>query len=250
MARQLRFGLTPGSLPRLLYVLWDLILQIIPSSLNKEDELVWLLDKSGTFTTKSGYANSRLELHPPGLDDFPWKKCIWNINTAPKLRHFLWRAKSGALPVGSLLQSRGMQADPRCKRCGALETPLHLLLSCPFAVQVWQETPALFKPTADSISSLSELLLSNTKMINLPPTGLASTPLYPWLYWHLWKSRNLFIFEDKAWTASEVALKAIHDARVWEKASRASHYVKIKLLIFFSPFFFSFLVVRNSSRDS
>ncbi|RID40617.1 hypothetical protein BRARA_J00649 [Brassica rapa] len=64
-----------------------------------------------------------------------------------------------------------MQVDPHCKRWGLLETALHLLLACPFAAQVWQEIPALFKPSVDSISSLSELLTSNTKMINFPPTG-------------------------------------------------------------------------------
>ncbi|KAL0813181.1 hypothetical protein Bca101_069624 [Brassica carinata] len=199
----------------------DLILQIIPSSFQMKDELVWLYDKTGTYTSKSGYANARLETHGPPTNEFLWKKCIWNVNTAPKLQHFLWRAKSGALPVGSMLQSRGMQMNPRCKRCGTLETPLHLLLTCPFAVQVWQEIPALFKPHVDSISSISELLTSNTKMVNLPPTGLASTPLYPWVYWHLWKNRNLFIFENKVWSALEVALKVLHDARAWEEATRS-----------------------------
>lgn len=176
----------------------ELILQIIPSSLNKPDELMWLHDKNGNYSSKSGYATSRLDTRPPNPDEFPWKKCIWNLNSSPKIQTFLWKAMSGALPVGYQLQIRGLQADPRCKRCGVLETPLHLFLKCPFAMQVWQEIPALYKPSPESISTLSELLMSNSKMVNLPPTGLALTPIYPWLYCHLWKNRNSLIFEDRS----------------------------------------------------
>lgn len=197
----------------------ELILQIIPSSFNKADEHVWLHDKTGTYSAKSGYATSRLEAQPQNQDTFPWKKCIWNLNSSPKVQTFLWKAMSGALPVGYQLQIRGLQADPRSKRCGVLETPLHLFLNCPFAAQVWQEIPALFKPSPETTSSLSELLLSNTRMVNLPPTGLASTPIYPWLYWHLWKNRNSVIFEDRAWSAPELAVKILQDARSWEEAN-------------------------------
>ncbi|XP_056863940.1 uncharacterized protein LOC108850255 [Raphanus sativus] len=102
----------------------DLILQIIPSSLNKRDELVWLHEKSGKYSTKSGYAISRLQGHPPNNEEFPWKKCISNINTAPKIQTFLWKARSGALPVGSMLLTRGFVCytdgawDPRSRISG------------------------------------------------------------------------------------------------------------------------------------
>ena len=63
----------------------ELILQIIPTSLKKKDELVWLAEKSEMYKEKCGYATARLEKQPATPDDFAWKKCIWNINTAPKL---------------------------------------------------------------------------------------------------------------------------------------------------------------------
>lgn len=59
----------------------ELILQIIPSSLNKKYELVWLPENLGMYTAKSGYATARLETQPATPDDFSWKKCIWNINS-------------------------------------------------------------------------------------------------------------------------------------------------------------------------
>lgn len=80
----------------------------------------------------------------------------------------------------------------------------------------------LFKPDADNVSSMRELVISNTRMVNLPPTGLGSTPIYPLLYWHLWKARNMLIFEDRPCTEAELVLKVLKDARAWEEASQTN----------------------------
>ena len=159
--------------------------------------------------------------HLPALNpDFPWKKCIWNLNTPPKIHALLWRATNGALPVGHTLRVRGLQAEAKCKRCGEIETPLHLFFSCPFAARVWDLVPAMFKPVAGSVSTMRELLIRNTKMINLPPTGLGLSPIYPTLYWHLWKYCNRLLFEDKYYTESELLLRVLKDVRCWEEASQ------------------------------
>ena len=64
------------------------------------------------------------------------------------------------------------------------------------------------------------------RMINLPPTGLVTSPIYPWLYWHLWKARNILIFEDRSWTEAELVLKIIKDARCWEEASQGKRHAQ------------------------
>lgn len=183
--------------------------------------MVWLFEKSGSYTSKSGYALSRITSYPHNIDPFPWKKTIWNLKTSPKLRSFLWKIKSAALPVGSALLARGIQVDPRCKRCGEVETPIHLLLTCTFSARVWDLIPALNKPDPSSDLSISELLLCCTTMTNLPPTGLASTPVAPWVLWHLWKNRNQLVFDNKSWSEAEISLKVLKDARSWEEASQA-----------------------------
>ncbi|KAF2542128.1 hypothetical protein F2Q68_00031038 [Brassica cretica] len=78
----------------------------------------------------------------------------------------------------------------------------------------------MFKPVAGSVSTMRELLISNTKMINLPPTGLGLSPIYPTLYWHLWKNRNRLLFKDKYYTESELLLRVLKDVRCWEEASQ------------------------------
>ena len=46
------------------------------------------------------------------------KDYIWSLDTAPKIKMFLWKAVSGALPVTDNLLSRGMKIDSRCQVCG------------------------------------------------------------------------------------------------------------------------------------
>ncbi|KAH0917249.1 hypothetical protein HID58_024909 [Brassica napus] len=56
-----------------------------------------------------------------------------------------------------------------------------------------------------------------TRMTNLPPVGLSS-PLYPWIMWVLWTSRNKFLFEDKSFSEAEIILKAVMLAKEWQAA--------------------------------
>lgn len=54
-------------------------------------------------------------------------------------------------------------------------------------------------------------------MISFPPTGI-TVPLYPWILWNLWTSRNKLLFEDKSFAGKEVVEKAIVEARSWQNA--------------------------------
>lgn len=148
---------------------------------------------------------------------FDWKKCVWQVDTSPKLKHFLWKSNSKALPVGALLQSRGLSVEATCRRCGAVETEVHVLLHCPYAAHVWELIPGLHKPPQD-IESIAQLLQHCRRMVSLPPTGLGSTPLYPWVLWTLWTNRNKLLFENSTFSQKSAVLKAIQDARAWKAA--------------------------------
>lgn len=119
-----------------------------------------------------------------------------------------------AISVGDALLRRGIAVEGKCKRCGAHETSLHLFLQCPFARKIWDLAPVMLPTNLTYANSVSDLLKEGIKMINLPPTGL-SQPLFPWVLWNLWTSRNQFLFEDKKYSEEEVILKATKDAREW-----------------------------------
>ncbi|XP_019101890.1 PREDICTED: uncharacterized protein LOC109133328 [Camelina sativa] len=89
--------------------------------LDEEDFWCWEPNKSGDYSVKSGY-DLALSINKgqlieeaslqPSLN--PLKEKIWSINTEPKIKTFLWKALSGALPVAERLISRGMKIDRRC----------------------------------------------------------------------------------------------------------------------------------------
>lgn len=100
--------------------------------------------KSGRYFTKSGYyfattlEEDTQETRPEANR---WYKNVWNIKVAPKVKTFAWKVLKRALPVGERLVDRHIEVDPRCKRCGASESIIHLLFHCPFAQQVWRDAP-------------------------------------------------------------------------------------------------------------
>lgn len=194
------------------------IRKLVLSSNDLQDERIWLYEKSGEYSAKTGYAVAKVN-NGGGAVTFNWKQCVWNVKCSPKLKHFLWKLKNNALAVGEALLKRGMQVDGKCKRCGALETVFHVMFSGPFAVKVWDLAPATLVPSSSSCHSMEDLLKSCTRMVNLPPTGL-SAPLYPWIFWVLWTSRNQFIFEDKSFSEAAMMLKAIVNAKEWQSATQ------------------------------
>lgn len=124
------------------------IRKIVPSESLLEDEICWLIEKSGQYSIKSGYALAKI--HNGNIQDsFNWKKLVWNVQCSPKLRHFLWKVKSNALAVGETLLKRGIQVDGKCKRCGEAESILHVMFACPTAQKVWALAPAMNLPTTN-----------------------------------------------------------------------------------------------------
>lgn len=91
----------------------------------REDSYIWRHNRSGNLTVRSAYWLARdvkiKECHAEALalpSIHPIKEKVWKIPTAPKIRTFLWKALSEALPVADLLINRGMKVDERCQLCG------------------------------------------------------------------------------------------------------------------------------------
>lgn len=53
----------------------------------------------------------------------------------------MWKCAQGALPIGESFTTRQINIDPKCKRCGELESVAHLIFHCDFAKQVWKAAP-------------------------------------------------------------------------------------------------------------
>lgn len=56
----------------------DLIMKLVPSACDMSDNLVWLPENSGNYTTKTGYALAKINV-AENRDAFNWHQCVWNV---------------------------------------------------------------------------------------------------------------------------------------------------------------------------
>ncbi|KAG2320528.1 hypothetical protein Bca52824_013741 [Brassica carinata] len=188
----------------------DIILRIKTSSTQSLDTVIWLKEKSGEYTAKTGYGLGMTADKPPmeTIEPVNWLRDIWNIKTSPKVKDFLWRVARRAIPVSSNLERRGFPSF-NCKKYGVHEDDLHVFLTCPLAEEAWSLLPTVQRPLS-SIATATELIKQGKNFVPLPPTGLNAT-LWPWVIWNLWKARNKLVFENRVFTAQEIVLKSIKE---------------------------------------
>lgn len=142
-----------------------ILTQKLSQSQNK-DYLGWHYTEDGKYNVKSGYW---LGTHLPNLDqaippprDPQIKSQIWNLNTPPKMKHFLWRMLSRALAMSTALERRRVVTDSYCRRCvTAHETTDHLFFTCSHARQIWRASniplPCLSNPQVPYETKIKEI---------------------------------------------------------------------------------------------
>lgn len=193
---------------------------IKPSKTGAPDKLIWLGTKNGEYSTKSGYYSevNREEVVVPGQigREFNWRKNVWSLDCIPKIKTFVWKLLKGALPVGERLNDRHIPVDPKCKRCGAVESITHLFFHCQYARQVWRLAPFISEVEISGLIELENSWPDLCSKLCLPPTGLTSKALAPWILWNLWKARNKFVFEGSSASPEDTLSLAIKLAREWE----------------------------------
>lgn len=114
---------------------------ISPSKFGAIDAYIWLHNKDGIYTTKSGYLvasklKSTLDNGPGPLLELEWKKKVWYSPCLPKIKLFMWKLFQGALPLAANLKTRGCSNSVIFPRYGGQETAQHIILGCNFAKEV------------------------------------------------------------------------------------------------------------------
>ncbi|KAJ1416724.1 Ribonuclease H-like superfamily [Sesbania bispinosa] len=94
----------------------------------QRDKFYWPFSKDGNYTIKSGYQVARSEPPNRNLKDSPslqipqtlWKT-IWHLKVPQKIKFFLWRACTNALPVAANLARRNIPIPSICPICNDAE---------------------------------------------------------------------------------------------------------------------------------
>ncbi|XP_013624812.1 PREDICTED: uncharacterized protein LOC106330980 [Brassica oleracea var. oleracea] len=198
----------------------ELIGRILPTAAT---EILSIPKKDGVYSTKTGYYTNismkeATQLQPAPQHPCSWNTDIWRGDFSPKLRVFLWEIVKGALPLGENLEKRSILSNSKCIHCGFRKTATHLFLHCRFAASIWEMSPLLHVERITSATTFATVLKESKKTLNLPPSGLISGPLFPWICWTIWTSRNQLIFENKVFSPLETLTKAICLSREWQEA--------------------------------
>lgn len=128
---------------------------------------------------------------------------------------FTWKIFHEALPVGEQLLRRHISPDGKCKRCGNTESITHLFFECDFAIKVCDSVPISPALEIRGLIDLENVWTNLCERPCLPPTGISSGYLAPWVLWQLWTSRNILTFENREISAMETGTKAIIAAKEW-----------------------------------
>lgn len=157
----------------------------------------------------------------------PLKEKIWKTNTAPKLKTFLWKVLSEALPVAELIRNRGMKVDGLCQICGDAEESInHLLFTCTYARHIWALSDIPHPETGFNQTSLYANI-NYLLELKKPREGWCELRRqWPWILWTIWKSRNHLLFQGNTLSPMEAVEKAKSDEEEWRLAQEVEMEVE------------------------
>lgn len=104
-----------------------------------------------------------------------------------------------ALPLGENLQKRRIMTWINCARCNERETSAHIFFTCYFACEVWKNIliSQSVHIAVDSNEDFEKIMLLFWNSVCFHPSGIVYKVL-PWIFWPLWRDRNLLIFENRS----------------------------------------------------
>ena len=103
----------------------------------KEDTLMWKFSKDGDFSMDSAYTLAGSVDSDDQAFTGSW---VWQLDSLPKIIHFIWLGLHHSIPVRKIIAARGIQCSVACPICHTHEESiLHLLRDCPFARDFWRK---------------------------------------------------------------------------------------------------------------
>lgn len=156
---------------------------------SKPDEICWILEKKGHFTTRSLY---RFMTHG-GLSN-RIAGHLWKCKLPLKIKLFLWQLVNNKLQCAFNLSKKKLKGSDKCCLCGVIETVDHIFFKCVLAKMSWSVIITVFGlhefPT--SIKNLTETWLAGKRPL---PIKLILF-IFAGFAWALWNTRNKMAIEQ------------------------------------------------------
>lgn len=155
----------------------------------ERDLMLWKLEKSGKFTTKSLYR----EMVFGGIKDAQLQ-ILWKSPMPIKIKNFMWLMIKGRLQVAKQLKKMKWPGSPLCKLCGVEEDVDHLMFRCPPTQFLW----CCFRDAF----GWDRIPTDRSKMLDIiqHQRGVDNKTL--WVYvaagiWAIWLIRNDWVFNNR-----------------------------------------------------
>lgn len=164
----------------------------IPLFGESKDFISWKYTLNGEFSTASAY-----KLAKPNECQIPeflggW---IWKLDTAPKIRHFLWLCHHRSVLVRETITAKGVECDTICLFCKNAEESLnHALRECPFTLEFWRNIKTPMTLQASFQLELLDWLKSNC--LCDPNIMVNGCPWRIQFLFAIWQHRNRVVFEN------------------------------------------------------
>ncbi|KAJ4751837.1 Ribonuclease H-like superfamily protein [Rhynchospora pubera] len=165
------------------------------------DMLIWDCTKSGRYTVKDGYECSIMRMNVQG-GIISWKY-IWNWkNVVPKVKLFIWRLLSNALPLAQNLSNRIHAISPTCQRCHQEnEFATHCFFFCQGSRMVWFAGELGIRThdlPLDMVLAVEQLVQGMNE---------DQIPTFCYTLWEIWLARNEAILHHKPFQPVAVCKK-------------------------------------------
>ncbi|KAF5471101.1 hypothetical protein F2P56_011568 [Juglans regia] len=128
---------------------------------------------------------------------------------------FLWRATHESLPTNLNLKRRKIKEDPSCPICRQEpESVMHALWSCSAVMDVWSVSSRGLQKMKVGFKSFKEVVEHVIAILSAEEVELFACTAY-----HVWRRRNVFLFEEKFENPSRIAQAALQLTKDFKEAS-------------------------------
>lgn len=199
-----------------------------PSHDSGPDRLIWRWMLKGKFSSASTYSYF---LSRRDLVQWKYSTMIWKNDAPQRVKNFLWLLLRNHLLPNEVRVKRRMSDEGGCPRCNELvETGLHAVRDCPFAVSIWKSLMPQQDWSVFFYSSLENWIKMNLLKSYSSTTNGGWPTLFSIVSWLIWKHRNDFIFKGDNYSSRDLIATSITWARSIYNSARLNTK-KINILI-------------------
>ncbi|XP_026420820.1 uncharacterized protein LOC113316879 [Papaver somniferum] len=174
-------------------------IQDIPINSERDDQLVWHLEKNEKFSTKSLYNKLIRTNQLTDRDQARFWKKLWGLNIQPRLKTFLWKCVHTILPLNGRIAQILPDVNKIFPNCGKQEETLtHIFMHCEFTISV------LLYIGLDTLMVRNNHLEFHTWLVDwFHRKDMYEYQVHDWpeimttFLWGIWKSRCDWVFKNK-----------------------------------------------------